>query len=282
MHPVLFQIGWFVLHTYGVLLALSLIAAVVTVTRLGKREGLDTGRLLDFSTWIIIVALIGAKVLMFVTDSFYWQNPGAILSWGALEAGGVFYGGFIAATIFAVWYIHVYKLPLWKVFDIYAPAIALGQSIGRLGCFAAGCDYGKQTTSFLGVVFTSAIGHELGGVPLGVRIYPTQVFESLATLAIFAFLIWRYPRKSRDGEIFLLYLTLYAVARFFLEFLRGDEDRGFVLNHLLSTSQFIAILALVTAGIIARSFWGHRSGQMSQAAAPWPTAKAKGEVRSDL
>ena len=269
MHPVLFQIGSFVLHTYGVLLAISLIAAVVTVTRLGKREGLDTGRLLDFSTWIIIVALIGAKVLMIVTDwDFYRHNPGEIVSWATLGAGGVFYGGFMAATLFAVWYIRVYKLPLWKVFDVYAPAIALGQSIGRLGCFAAGCDYGKRTESFLGVVFTSITSHDLGGVPLGVRLHPTQVYESLATLAIFGFLLWRYPRKSRDGEIFLLYLSLYAVARFFLEFLRGDDDRGFVFNHLLSTSQFIAILALVTAGVLALSFWGRRSGQVLHAAAP--------------
>ena len=276
MHPVLFQIGSFALHTYGVLLAAALIAGVLTVLKLGKREGLDSGRLLDLSTWIIVVAIVGAKVLMILTDwGFYWNNPGAIFTWSTIAAAGVFYGGFMAATLFAIWYIRVYKLPLWKVFDIYAPAIALGQSIGRLGCFAAGCDYGKQTQSFFGVVFTSAASHDLGGVPLGVRLHPTQVYESLATLAIFGILIWRYPRKSRDGEIFLLYLTLYAVARFFLEFLRGDEDRGFVFNHLLSTSQFIAVLALVTGGILALSFWGRRSGQMSHAAVPWPAAKAK-------
>ncbi|HLW79777.1 MAG TPA: prolipoprotein diacylglyceryl transferase [Terriglobia bacterium] len=273
MHPVLFHIGSFALPTYGVLLATALIAAVITVTRLGRREGLDTSRLLDFSTWIIVVALVGAKVLMILTDwDFYWRNPGQIFTWATLGAAGVFYGGFLAATLFAIWYIRLFKLPLWKVFDVYAPAIALGQSIGRLGCFAAGCDYGRPTNSFLGVVFSNA---NLGGAPLGVHLHPTQVYESLATLTIFSILVWRYPHKSRDGEIFLLYLTLYAVARFFLEFLRGDEDRGFVFNHLFSTSQFIAILALVTAGLLALSFWGRRPAAMSHAAAALPDAKGR-------
>jgi phosphatidylglycerol:prolipoprotein diacylglycerol transferase len=97
------------------------------------------------------------------------------------------------------------------------------------------------------VVFTNPFSHEVTGVPLGIPLHPTQLYESLASLLIFAILMWRYSRKSRDGEIFVLYLALYAVARFFIEFLRGDEDRGFVFHHLLSTSQFIAILALATA-----------------------------------
>ena len=119
------------------------------------------------------------------------------------------------------------------------------QSVGRLGCFAGGCDYGKPTSSALGVIFTDPRANVLSGVPIGVRIYPTQIFESLASAAIFGILLWRFRRKKRDGEIFLLYMTLYAVARFFLEFLRGDPDRGFVFNNLLSTSQFIAIMILL-------------------------------------
>jgi len=101
-------------------------------------------------------------------------------------------------------------------------------------------------------------------VPLGVPLHPAQLYESLANLSIFGILLWRYRRKTSDGQIFLLYLTLYAVARFFLEFLRGDEDRGFVFNHLLSTSQFIALLALVAAGVLVYGLYGRR------AAAPHP------------
>ena len=257
MHPILFKIGSFYLPTYGVLLALALIAALYTVVRLGRREGMDSARLIDFSTWLIVAALLGAKVLMIVTDwSFYRAHPGQIFSLATLEAGGVFYGGFITATFFAIWYIRTYKLPFWKMFDIYAPAIALGQGIGRWGCFAAGDDYGKPTHSLWGVVFTNPFAHQLSGTPLGVPLYPVQLFESAVCFAIFGFLIWRYGHKRRDGEIFLLYLVLYAVARFFLEFLRGDPDRGFVFNHLLSTSQFIALLALLAALVVAIRWYG--------------------------
>ena len=257
MHPILFKIGSFQLPTYGVLLATALIAALYTVVRLGRREGMDPGRLIDFSTWLIVAALLGAKVLMILTDwSFYRAHPGQIFSLATLEAGGVFYGGFITATFFAIWYIRVYKLPLWKMFDVYAPAIALGQSIGRVGCFSAGCDYGVPSHFFWTLTFTSEFAHRMTGVPLGVPLFPWQPVESVTLLCIFAILIWRYRHKSRDGEIFLLYLVLYAIARFFLEFLRGDPDRGFVFNHLLSTSQFIALLALLTALGVAIKWYG--------------------------
>src|SRR5712692_9804240 len=215
MHPILFRAGSFRLPTYGVLLALALVAAIWTVIRLGRREGIDAGRLLDFSTWLILVGLGGAKVLMVLTDwKFYRDSPGELFTWATLEAGGVFYGGFVAAVFFAIWYTRLYRLPALKVFDIYAPAIALGQSIGRLGCFAAGCDYGKPTASFPHVVFTNPVSHSLTGVPLGIPLHPTQVYESIATLSIFGILLWRYRRKTQDGQIFLLYLVLYAVARF--------------------------------------------------------------------
>ena len=248
MHPILFSAGSLRFPTYGTLVVLAILGAICTVLRLGRREGLDSGKLLDFSTWLLLVALLGAKVLMVLSDwDYYRQYPGEIFSRSTFLAGGVFYGGFIAALLFAAWYIRLRHLPFWKVVDVYAPAISLGLSVGRIGCFAAGCDYGKPTTSAWGVVFRDPFSHEVSGVPLGIALYPTQLYESLASLSIFAILLWRYSRKSRDGEIFVLYLALYAVARFFIEFLRGDEDRGFVFHHLLSTSQFIAILAFATA-----------------------------------
>jgi phosphatidylglycerol---prolipoprotein diacylglyceryl transferase len=265
LHPVLIKIGSFQLPTYGLLLALALAAAIWTAARLGRREGLESNRLLDFSTWLILVGLLGAKVLMIVSDwSYYRQNPGEIFSWATLQSGGVFYGGFMAACLFAVWYVRTYRLPPLKVFDIYAPAIALGQSVGRLGCFSAGCDYGTPTTSFLGVVFTNPYSHDVTGVPLNTRLHPTQLYESLATLLIFGILLWRYRHKKQDGEIFVLYLTLYAIARFFLEFLRGDEDRGFVFHHLLSTSQFIAILAV----LVSMGLWTYLRRQRAAVLAP--------------
>lgn len=259
MHPILFRAGSFQMPAFGVILVIALLSSVFVVMRLGKREGMDGGRLFDFSTWLIVVALAGSKVLLVITDwGSYRENPAQLVSWGLFQAAGVFYGGFIAAVLFAWWYTRSHKMPLWKVFDVYAPAIALGQAIGRVGCFVAGDDYGKETNFPLHVVFTNPLAHSLGGVPLNVPVHPVQLYESAAALAIFGFLIGRFRRKAYEGQIFVLYLSLYAVVRFFLEFLRGDEDRGFVFNHLLSTSQFIAILAVLVAAGLALYLRGHR------------------------
>jgi phosphatidylglycerol:prolipoprotein diacylglycerol transferase len=256
LHPILFNIGSFHLPTYGTLLVMAILGGIYTAIRLGRRVGLDSALILDFCTWLILVALVGAKVLMILTDwTYYRANPGDIFSFSTLMAGGVFYGGFIAALFFTVWYVRVQKLSFWKLADVLAPGVALGQSVGRLGCFSAGCDYGKPTNAPWGVVFTSNFAHEVGGVPLGVRLHPAQLYESLATFVIFGLLLWWFPKKNRNGDVFLAYVGLYAIARFFLEFLRGDEDRGFVFHHLLSTSQFIALLAL--AGIAAVFIWRH-------------------------
>lgn len=265
MHPILITIGSFHLPTYGVLLVTAILGGIFTAIRLGRRVGMDSALILDFCTWLILVALVGAKVLLILTDwSYYRANPGEIFSLSTFMAGGVFYGGFLAALFFTIWYVRVQKLSFWKLADVLAPGVALGQSVGRLGCFSAGCDYGKPTSASWGVVFTSTFAHEVTGVPLGQRLHPAQIYESLATFLIFGLLIWWFPKKHRDGDVFLGYVGLYATARFFLEYLRGDEDRGFVFNHLLSTSQFIALLAL--AGIAAVLVW--RTTQREQVAGP--------------
>jgi len=257
LHPILISIGSFHLPTYGFLLVMAILGGIYTAMRLGRRVGLDPALILDFCTWLMLVALVGAKVLMVLTDwSYYRANPEEIFGLSTLMAGGVFYGGFLAALFFAIWYVRVQKLSFWKLADVLAPAVALGQSVGRLGCFSAGCDYGKPTTAPWGVVFTSTFAHEVGGVPLGVRLHPAQLYESFATLIIFGLLLWWFPKRKRDGDVFLGYVGLYAVARFTLEFLRGDEDRGFVFHHLLSTSQLIALLAL--AGIATVLILRHR------------------------
>lgn len=277
MHPILIDFGFFRLPTYGVLLVTALITAMVTIVRRGRQEGFDSNRLLDFCTWLIVVALVGAKVLMVLTDwRFYTQNPGEIFSRTTLLAGGVFYGGFAAAVLFALWYTRVHRLPMWKISDVYTPSIALGLVIGRLGCFAAGCDYGKPTNSFLGVVFTDPFAHQVAGTPLGIRLHPTQLYESLAMLAIFSVLVWRYRHKTYDGQIFVLHLVLYGIARFFIEFLRGDEDRGFVFGHLLSTSQFIAVLALATAAVLTVYLRGRNAGAVPVAVGVPEAKRARG------
>jgi phosphatidylglycerol:prolipoprotein diacylglycerol transferase len=267
----LISIGSFHLPTYGTLLVLAILAGIFTAIRLGRRVGLDSGLILDFCTWVMLVALAGAKVLMVLSEwNYYRDNPGEIFSLSTLMAGGVFYGGFLAALFFTLWYVQVQKLSFWKMADVLAPGVALGQSIGRLGCFSAGCDYGKPTQVWWGVVFTSAFAHDVAGVPLGIRLHPTQLYESFATFLIFGILLWQFPRRRREGGLFLIYLGLYAVARFFLEYLRGDADRGFVFHHLLSTSQFIALLVL--AGVATAGIW--RRAHPSGGAAPRPQVAA--------
>lgn len=273
MHPILITIGSFHLPTYGVLMVVAILGAIYTAVRLGGRSGMDSAMILDLCTWVILVALVGAKVLMILTEwSYFSAHPGEIFSLSTLMAGGVFYGGFLAALFFTIWYVRMQKLNFWKLTDVLAPALALGHSVGRLGCFSAGCDYGKPTAAPWGVIFTSTFAHEVAGVPLFQRLHPTQLYESLATFTIFGLLLWWFPKKKHDGDIFLGYLGLYAVARFFLEFLRGDDDRGFVFNHLLSTSQFIALLAL--AGIAAVFIW-RRALNRGEAASPGGLAQAR-------
>jgi phosphatidylglycerol:prolipoprotein diacylglycerol transferase len=259
MHPILFRIGSLQLPTYGFLLALALLAGLYVAVRLGRREGLDSSQLVDFSAWLIVTGLVGAKIYMILTGwPFYAEHPGEIFSLDTLEAGGGFYGGFIGATLFAIWYVKAKRLPLLKVFDAYAPAVAIGQCIGRLGCFAAGDDYGKVAQhSSLAVVFTNSYSHQMTGVPLGIPLYPVQLFESAATLIIFLALLWFYRHKKHDGQVFVMYLMFYAVARFFLEFYRGDPDRGFFFHGLLSTAQVVAIAAFITGVILMFTLRSH-------------------------
>jgi len=287
LHPYLISTSWFQLPTYGTMLALAIMAGIFCAIRLGRRVGVDSALILDYSSWVILVALVGAKVLLILTSwNYYRANPAEIFSYATLKMGGVFYGGFLAALIFTIWYVRVQKISFWKLTDVLVPSVALGTSVTRLGCFSAGCDYGKPTTAAWGVTFSSAIAHAATGVPLGVRLHPTQLYESATTLAIFGVLLWWFPRRKHDGDVFLGYLGLYAVGRFLLEYLRGDEDRGFVFHHLLSTSQFIALL--VCAGIagvfVWRHFWGGAdlgvaSGEFDQVK-PLPATSAVGARQS--
>jgi len=248
------------------MLALAMVAGIYTATRLGRRVGVSSALILDYSSWVILVALVGAKVLLIVTLwSYYQAHPAEVFSYATLKLGGVFYGGFLASLLYTLWYVHVRKISFWKFADVLVPSVALGTTVTRLGCFGAGCDYGKPTSAPWGVVFTSALAHATTGVPLGVRLHPTQLYESAMTLAIFGVLLWWFPRKKHDGDVFLGYLGLYGVGRFLLEYLRGDENRGFVFHHLLSTSQFIALLALLGIGAVLAWRYIYGSEQLSPA-----------------
>jgi phosphatidylglycerol:prolipoprotein diacylglycerol transferase len=178
----------------------------------------------------------------------YMADPTQFWSLFFLTSAGDFYGGFLGALLAAALFFHRDKdLPFWRAADVCAPAIALGQSIGRIGCLMAGDDYGSQTSLPWAVTFTDPDAARIGGAPLGIPLHPVQLYESVVCLSLFFFLLWLSRRRRFEGEIFLAYTIIYAAARFLLEYLRGDADRGFLLNGHFSTSQFIAILASATS-----------------------------------
>ncbi|MDQ3010988.1 MAG: prolipoprotein diacylglyceryl transferase [Acidobacteriota bacterium] len=269
MFPELFKIPYFnfTIYTYGLLVALSFIVGLWVMARLAARDGLDKQRVYDLGLWVLVASLLGSKLLMIITewDERYRGNLGAIFTLDFLRSNGVFYGGFLGAVIASVIVMRLYKMPWWRTADAFAPGIAIGHFIGRLGCFSAGCCWGKPTLAFCGVHFTDK-GHEttgvptivdhlypeqqsvwaekLGGLTAAVKLHPTQLYEAAALLLIFAVLLVMFRRRQFYGQIVLAYAMLYSVARFIIEFWR-DDPRGEIFE--ISTSQFIAVMLFVGA-----------------------------------
>jgi phosphatidylglycerol:prolipoprotein diacylglycerol transferase len=259
MHPRLLTIpeldllghtlGPFTLHTYGVLLAIAFLAGLFVASRQAKRAGLDSARITDMAVWVLIAGLLGAKLLLVAVDwRYFTTNPGELLM--LFKSGGVFYGGLLGGILVAWWYIRRHKLPGWQVADVLAPGVVLGQAVGRLGCFAAGCCWGKPATVPWAVTFTDVYAARAVGTPLDTPLHPTQIYESIAAFLIFAVLLWMAPRKRFHGQVVLAYVTLYSAARFGLEFLRGDPDRGSWFRGALSTSQLIGIVLILGAALL--------------------------------
>jgi len=239
MYPRLFELGPVTVYTYGVLLAAAYLLGLRLAMVRATRRGLDATRVLDLGIYIIISALVGAKLLLLITDFQTFRNdPRELIT--LARSGGVFYGGLILAVSVALWYIRRVGLPLWTTCDVFAPGIALGHVIGRFGCLFAGCCYGKPTTKPWGITFTDPYAASYVGTPLGVPLHPTQLYEAGAELLILIFLLVTERRgRPYPGRTFWLYMFLYAVSRYIIEIFRGDE-RGTV--GIFSTSQFISII----------------------------------------
>jgi phosphatidylglycerol---prolipoprotein diacylglyceryl transferase len=251
MYPEILGLPW--LHTYGVLVALAFLVALWMAGRLGKSVGLDHDAVTNLGIYCALAAIAGAKLLMFVLDlPYYTQHPDQIFSFATLQAGGVFYGGLIVALAVAFWYMRKTKLPPLKTADAFAPAIALGHGIGRLGCFSAGCCWGIECHRPWAVTFTNPVANELVGVPLNRPLHPTQLYEALSEFLIFGLLYWRFRRPHANGAIIGLYLILYSTARFIVEFFRV-HDQANPFGGPLNASQLISIgLFLLGAYFITR------------------------------
>jgi phosphatidylglycerol:prolipoprotein diacylglycerol transferase len=204
----------------------------------------------NLGIYVALAAIVGAKIFMILANlGYYIESPRRIFSLSSLQAGGVFYGGLLAALAVAVWYSRKSALPALQAADVLAPAVAIGHSIGRLGCFAAGCCWGKETSLPWGVTFTNPIAHDYVGVPLNVHLHPTQLYEAAGTLAVGLVLLRLFGKPHVAGSVVGWYLVLYSGFRFGVEFLRATADRTFPFHGPFSSTQWIALI-LVVAGIL--------------------------------
>ncbi len=237
MHPILFQLGPLTLRSYGLMMALGFMAGIALALGLSRREGRKDEVVLDLSVWIMAGAILGARLLyVLVQPEAYLKNPLEILYlW---EGGLVYYGGLIGAGITAFVWLRKHRQPVWQVADCLAPGLALGQVFGRIGCYFNGCCYGKVDAVY-GVVFP--------GLGDGLPHLPTQLYEAGFVLVLALFLLWFKGRRGYPGQVFWIYVALYAAGRFWLETLRGDSERGVLFWGVLSPGQWISLLGLVAA-----------------------------------
>ncbi len=251
LYPRLFTFGHITIPTYGALVACAVVAALLLAMALARRTGLDPDRIWTLGLLAILSAIVGSKLLLvFDNWSSFVASPRMLLSLPTLQSGGVFLGGVLLAFVICIPYALRVKLPLLRTMDVIAPALALGQGIGRIGCLAAGCCYGRPTGSAWGLVFTSRFASRTTGVPLGIPLYPTQIFESIASLLICAALLFLLARRHQDGEVMAAWLFVYGMARFFIEFYRGDAGRGSVFHGVFTVTQLLAMLMVVLGGVV--------------------------------
>jgi phosphatidylglycerol---prolipoprotein diacylglyceryl transferase len=246
MFPKLISIGRFFVPTYGTLVALGFLLALWITVRLARRAKLPAEPVANLAIYCALAGLAGAKLFMILFNfKEYWDGTRSLLSLDTLQAAGVFQGGFLLALLTAIVYMRRHHLPVFATCDVFAPGIAAGQAIGRLGCFAAGCCWGNVCNRPWAVTFTNPEAQELTGVPLGVPLHPAQIYESVADALIFLALYKMIARPHPSGAILGWYLTLYSSARFVIEFFRLHEQG---LHFGLSFTQWISLVTLA-AGI---------------------------------
>ena len=246
MYPKLVQWGDFFIPTYGVLLAIAFLTALWLAGKLGSRVGLHADRIVDIGLIAALSGIAGAKLGMFLFDwDYFSQHPAQIFSLSTLQAAGVFQTGLLLSIAVSIWYMRRKQMPVLRTMDVFAPGIAIGHAIGRLGCFVAGCCWGTPTHLPWAVTFTSQDSHERFGTPINIPLHPSQLYESGAELIILGVLLAMFRRPHRDGYIVAWYLVLYSLVRFLIEFVRNHEQS---LVWGLSLTQWIS-LATLLAGI---------------------------------
>jgi phosphatidylglycerol:prolipoprotein diacylglycerol transferase len=235
------------------MIALGAAAGVAYMAVQGKKElGLTFDQANTLFLYIFIAALVGGKVFLFFEDpSDYLAHPGRLFK----GSGFVFYGSFLFAVPTMLWFFKRNKIPTYAMLDIMAVTTCLVHMFGRLGCFMAGCCYGRPTTSVWGVIFTDPVCH---AEPLGVPLHPTQLYESIYILCVMVVILLLRKKRKFYGQLFLTYLLLYAVGRYVIEYFRGDGERGYIIEGWVSHSQFVAVLIFMVTWVVYRN-WSKRN-----------------------
>lgn len=253
MYPVLFEIGAIKIYSYGVMIAVGAAAGVWYMAVRGKKElGLTFDQANNLFLLIFAAAFIGGKLFLFFEDpQYYFANPAKLIG----GRGFVFYGSFLLAIPTMLWFFKKNRLNPYRMLDVMAVTTCLVHMFGRIGCFLAGCCYGIQTDSVFGVTYTDPA---CSAEPLNTSLHPTQLYEAGFIGMVLMFLLWLRGRKKFHGQLFLTYLLLYGVGRFALEYLRGDTARGFVIENIISNSQFISLMILL-AVIFIYTKWSRQN-----------------------
>jgi phosphatidylglycerol:prolipoprotein diacylglycerol transferase len=247
---VFLQVGSLTIHWYGVCVALGFVAALWTASRRGILAGVSAEKVADAGPWLIIGALVGARILYVIS---YWDKSFAHLDHPFLEiftiwkGGLVFYGGLMGSSLACVIYTYKNKIPLWRFADVLAPSVALGHAFGRIGCLMNGCCYGRECNLPWAIRFP--VGHET--YPHGV--HPTQIYESALNFALYAGLAWFFRRRKFDGQVFAGYLIGYAFVRSTVELFRGDYPPEYYVHGWWTPAHWVSV-AILVAGIMLYSW----------------------------
>ncbi len=255
MYPIFFRIGPIEVRYYGMMIALAFIVGAILGERESRRRGFSPGLVYDLLSYLLIAAIIGSRLYYVLFSDPYWFITHPLEIFAIWKGGLSLHGGMAGGLLAGIWFCKRKGLPVWRFTDILTPSIILGQAIGRIGCTLNGCSYGRPTTLPGGVIFTNL--NSLA--PLGIPLHPTQIYELVLDLILFAGLWIARKRITFDGQLFLTYVMGYGVIRFFIEFFRGDSLLLFNLvpvPHAISVVLFFIGLVLYLQRSKARGLGG--------------------------
>jgi phosphatidylglycerol:prolipoprotein diacylglycerol transferase len=255
VHPIAFYLGTLPIRWYGIMMATAFLVGLWTATRRARPVNVSSEVITDLTMWLMGGSIVGARIVYVTT---YWKQEFAGGPWSEvfmIQHGGlVYYGGLIGATMAGVGYLWWKKLPVWKIADIMAPSIALGSVFGRIGCLLNGCCYGRACDLPWAITFpTDNPLH-----PPAYPVHPTEIYDALLNLLLYAGLAWLFRRRKFDGEIFALYLIGYAICRSIVECFRGDYTIDHIHAGLFTPAQLLSLPILI-AGIAAWFWFSRRS-----------------------